>query len=62
MIPFSRGARQILDPFAKKPHAAIREPLGGDQQTMQKNEKYCQKTQNRFLKNCSYASLECCSK
>ena len=22
MIPFSRGAHQILDPFAQKPHAA----------------------------------------
>ena len=44
MIPFSRGARQILDPFAKKPHAAIREPLGGDQQTMQK-------TKNMMSKN-----------
>ena len=51
MIPFSRGARQILDPFAKKPHAAIREPLGGDQQTMQKTKKYdVQKPSNRFLK------------
>ena len=44
MIPFSRGARQILDPFAQKPHAAIREPLGGDQQTMQK-------TKNMMSKN-----------
>ena len=44
MIPFSRGARQILDPFAKKPHAAIREPPGGDQQTMQITKNMMSKT------------------
>ena len=51
MIPFSRGARQILDPFAQNWQAAIREPSGGDQQTMQITKNMMSKTSKiDFLK------------